>query len=420
MKKSMAGLAAGVLLWGVTWSAPAVAQKPDEGYLDNMSAYIENLEVFETNQEPGRTYFIPENHLNLNGIWKFFWSSTPDGIPKTFYEADFNDAAWDEIKVPSNWEMLGYGDKIFRNVNAPFKVDVPNVPEDYNPTGAYRKTFVLPEDWNGKQVFLRLEKVASASFVWMNGREVGYNEGAQEPAEFNVTEYLKPGENVIAVHVVKYSDGYYLEGQDYWRLAGIFDDVLLYASPHTRLFDWQIITDLDEDYLDADLNLNVEVKSYSGNTVPLQVRAEVWRKGRRVKSFDSEKFSLAGKTSGMVSMKQNFKDPLKWTAETPDLYELRLNLYADGKLIDKAHSDFGFKETHIKDGAFYLNGVPVKVNAVNSHMQHPTLGHTMDEETIRKDFEILKQFNFNAVRTSHYPPVNKYLELANEYGLTPC
>ncbi len=387
----------------------------NSGYLENLYDYIENQEVFETNQEPGRTYFIPENHLNLNGLWKFCWSSTPEGIPADFYETGFDDAAWDSIEVPSNWEMLGYGDKLFRNVNAPFRTDVPKVPKDYNPTGAYRRTFVLPEDWSGKQVFLRLEKVASASFVWVNGHEVGYNEGAQEPAEFNVTKYLKPGENVIAVHVVKYSDGYYLEGQDYWRLAGIFDDVLLYATPDARIFDWQIITDLDESYADAELQVNVDVKSYAGKTGSWQVRGEVWRDGRRVESFNSSKFSM--KASQLLSMKREFRNPLKWTAETPDLYELRLYLYNGGKLVDSVHSDFGFKETHIKDGALYLNGVPVKVNAVNSHMQHPTLGHTMDEATIRKDFEILKQFNFNAVRTSHYPPVNEYLKLANEYGL---
>ncbi len=411
MKRLFVGLAACAMLLG------AGAQTQTKGYLDNLYDYIENPAVFETNQEPGRTYFIPDTHLNLNGKWKFFWSSTPEGIPGTFYKADFDDKGWDVIDVPSNWEMLGYGDKIFRNVNAPFKVDVPNVPKDCNPTGAYRKTFTLPDDWNGKQVFLRMEKVASASFVWINGREVGYNEGAQEPAEYNVTEYLKPGENVIAVHVVKYYDGYYLEGQDYWRLAGIFDDVVLYATPQTRLFDWQIVTDLDENYEDADLNLNVEVRSYASKSGSWQVKAEVWQDGRRVEKFNSEKFSLGNQASKQVSLKQEFRNPLKWTAETPDRYELKMYLYSDGKLVDSVASVFGFKETHIKDGAFYLNGVPVKVNAVNSHMQHPTLGHVMDEETIRKDFEILKQFNFNAVRTSHYPPVNKYLELANEYGL---
>lgn len=234
-----------ILLLIMTGNFSSMAQ--NKSYLHTLSEYIENLEVFETNQEPGRCYYIPEDSLNLNGLWKFFWSRTPKDIPETFYEIDFNDGEWDTIKVPSNWEMQGYGDKMFRNVSTPFKANVPFVPKEYNPTGAYRKTFTLPDEWTNRQVFLRLEKVASASFIWINGNEVGYNEGAQEPAEFNITPYLKSGKNVIAIHVVKYSDGFYLEGQDYWRLAGIFDDILLYSTPNTRIFDWQIITDLDDE-----------------------------------------------------------------------------------------------------------------------------------------------------------------------------
>lgn len=402
-------------LFVMTGNLSLIAQ--NKPYLRNLSDYIENLEVFETNQEPGRCFYMPETSLSLNGSWNFFWSSTPQGIPDTFYQPDFDDTAWDTIEVPSNWEMLGYGDKMFRNVSAPFKANVPFVPKDYNPTGAYRKTFVLPDEWKGRQVFLRLEKVASASFVWINGHEVGYNEGAQEPAEFNITSYLRPGKNVIAVHVVKYSDGFYLEGQDYWRLAGIFDDVLLYATPDNRIFDWQIITDLDDKYIDSDLSVNVDVKNYADEGKTVQLKAEVWLQNQVMGTFYSDEFLSEGGKSKQVTLKHRFENPLKWTAETPNLYKLRLFLYVDGKLADEVYSDFGFKETQIKNGAFYLNGVPLKINAVNSHMQHPTLGHTMTEETIRKDFEIVKQFNFNAIRTSHYPPVNKYLELANEYGI---
>lgn len=404
-----------VLLFIMAGVIPLTAQ--NKPYLSNLSDYIENLAVFETNQEPGRCYYIPETHVSLNGSWKFFWGSTPQEIPATFYETDFNDANWDVIQVPSNWEMLGYGDKMFRNVNAPFKVNVPFVPKDYNPTGAYRKTFVLPDDWNGKQVFLRMEKVASASFVWINGREVGYNEGAQEPAEFNITPYLKPGENQIAIHVVKFSDGFYLEGQDYWRLAGIFDDILLYSSPDNRIYDWQIITDLDDKYVDSELCVNVDVKNYAGKAGAMRLKGEVWLQDKLVGTLKSKDFTLGSETTKQIMLKHNFKNPLKWTAETPNLYKLKLFLYSNNNLLDKVDADFGFKETQIVNGTFCLNGVPVKVNAVNTHMQHPTLGHVMTEEVIRKDLELIKQFNFNAVRISHYPPVNKYLELANEYGL---
>ena len=239
---------------------------------DDLYHFIENLDVFEYGQEESRAYYIPGHHVLLNGRWKFCYADTPQEIPANFFDEKFPDAKWATIDVPSNWEMRGYGDPLFRNVAAPFKADPPKTPRDYNPTGAYRTTFTVPADWSGEEVFLRFEKVASASFLWVNGQEVGYNEGAQEPAEYNITRYLKKGRNTLAMKVIKYSDGYYLEGQDYWRLAGIFDDVWLYATPKTRLFDWYVTTDLDRDYRDADLNIEVTVRSYDEQPVRTPVK----------------------------------------------------------------------------------------------------------------------------------------------------
>ena len=233
MKKRLS-IFIGALLYGI------ILKSQGSPYMEHLSDYIENLSIFEQNQEPGRCYYMPSKYILLNGIWKFMWSDVPQNIPTEFFKSKFNDRSWDNIEVPSNWEMLGYGDKMFRNVSAPFHVNVPFVPSDYNPTGAYRREFQLPNNWNGHQVFLRFEKVASASFVWINGHEVGYNEGAQEPAEYNITRFLKPGKNTIAVLVLKYSDGFFLEGQDYWRLSGIFDDVSIYATPPIRIFDWYV------------------------------------------------------------------------------------------------------------------------------------------------------------------------------------
>lgn len=401
-------------------AASCFLQAQQVGYLDHLSDYIENTSVFEQNQEEGRAYYIPGKHISLNGDWKFFYSDTPEGIPSDFYKENFKDKAWPLIPVPSNWEMQGYGDKLFRNVHAPFKANPPLVPKEYNPTGAYRKTFNLPASWKNDQVFLRLEKVASASFIWINGQEVGYNEGAQEPAEYNITKYLKPGKNTLAVHVLKYSDGYYLEGQDYWRLAGIFDDVWLYATPPVRLFDWYVVTDLDNTYTDADLRLQVDVKKYTaGASGNYQLKAQLLDDRKQlVAELSSETFSMESAGKKRLDLSQTIKNPEKWTSETPNLYHLKMSLITmDGAERDFAETRIGFKETEIRGETFYLNGVPLKVNAQNSHMQHPEMGHTMTEEVIRKDFEILKQFNFNAVRISHYPPVNKYLELADEYGL---
>lgn len=406
-------------------------------FLDDIYYYIENTSVFEVNQEEGRTYYLPEKSISLNGDWKFLYSEKPEGIPNDFYTVKFNDKKWNSITVPSNWEMEGYGDWIFRNQNAPFPivgqknappepdvfaVTVPNVPREYNPTGAYRKKINIPSSWNGDQVFLRMEKTASASFVWVNGEQVGYNEGAQEPAEYNITSYLKKGTNTIAVFVTKYCDGYYLEGQDYWRLAGIFDDVNIYATPDVRLFDWFVVTDLDDTFTDAMLSVEASIKKYTNSpsaSSSYLMKAFLYdEKDDLIAEMASESFTMNNAGKKMVELEKKIFNPLKWTSETPNLYKLKIELLnEDGTLQDKAEQRIGFKETQIDGDLFTLNGRPVKINATNSHMQHAELGHAMTEEIIRKDFEILKQFNFNAVRTSHYPPVNKYLQLADEYGI---
>ncbi|RKD90863.1 beta-galactosidase small subunit-related protein [Mangrovibacterium diazotrophicum] len=412
------------------------------GYLHNLSNYIENINVLEEGQEKAHAYHIPKAHLLLNGKWKFTYSDTPWGIPDDFYKMSFDDSAWDTIKVPSNWEMEGFGDKFFRNVGTGFPLGrmgrrtsadshksttldddyVPvkpgEVPYEWNPTGAYRTSFEMPLDWDGKEVFLRFEKVASASFVWVNGKQVGYNEGSHEPSEYNVTSYLQKGKNTIAILVTKFSDAYYLEGVDAWRLAGIFDDVTVFATPKQRIFDWQIITDLDDSFIDADLLLDVDVKGYDTAKEKFQIKATLTRNNQEIFSSASSLFVVSEDSIQTVSFKEFVTNPRKWTSETPDLYNLTIELFDQyGSMVDALDTRIGFKETQIVGNTFYLNGVPLKVNAINSHMQHPEMGHYVDEETIRRDLELLKQFNFNAVRTSHYPPTNKYIELADEYGL---
>ncbi len=407
----------------------------NKSFPDNIYSYIENTSMYELNQEEGHTPVIPYSsvnealagnkvksmsYLSLNGNWKFYYSETPEGIIPGFYTENFNDRKWNSIPVPSNWEMQGFGDPLFRNVNTPFPPDPPYVPKEYNPTGSYRRSFTIPSAWKSSEIFLRMEKTASASFVWINGKEVGYNEGAQEPAEYNITKFVKPGKNTIAVLVTKYSDGYYLEDQDYWRLAGIFDDVWLYSAPKTHLFDWYATTELDEAYSDASLSLTVDVKNYSSAVADgLSIHALVYDQGKTlVREMISEKFQVLQSGKKSVVIKADFKDPAKWSAEKPALYNLVFELFDHkGNIIEVISGKIGFKETEIRNQVFYLNGMPVKLNGINSHMQHPVLGHTMDEATIRKDLALLKQFNINCVRTSHYPPVIRYLELADEYGI---
>src|SRR5690554_1376210 len=396
--------------------------------------FIENTAVFEINQTEGHTVCIPyksveealnlqqsksDNVLSLNGKWKFHFANTPEGAPNDFFTSNFNDQNWSEITVPSNWEMQGFGDPFFRNVAHPFQSNPPFVPREYNPTGSYRITFTLPANRESQRIFLRMEKAASASFVWINGQEVGYNEGAQEPAEYDVTSFLKPGKNTIAVNVIKYSDGVYLESQDYWRLAGIFDDVWLYAKEDVHIFDWYATTDLDENYENAKLNLQITVNNQSKTDKQnYKVRASLFDASNAlVHDFTSDAVQITADNKEIINISSEILNPKKWTAETPNLYRLTLELINnEGKTEEVITGRIGFKETEIRNQVFYLNGKAIKLNGINTHMQHPTLGHTMDEATIRKDFELFKQFNINCVRISHYPPVRRYLELADEYG----
>jgi len=405
------------LLFLLLFPASIFAAEP---FLNNIYNYIENTAVYEQNQVEGRSFYIPKSSVSLNGNWKFGFYITPDELPKNCFQDGFNDKAWSLISVPSNWEMQGYGDKKFRNVNLPFKPNPPYTPREYNPTGCYRRTFDVPAAWSGQEIFLRFEKVASASFVWINGREVGYNEGAHESSEYNITPFIKKGKNTIAVVVVKYSDGYYLEDQDNWRLAGIFDDVNVYATPKTRIYDWTVETKLDKNYVNADLNVAVKLKNYDvAANKQVAVEAKLLDANNLLlKSIKSATESIAKSGELTVNLAALIQQPKLWSAEHPNLYKLQLTLKDNkGALYDQITTTIGFKQVEIRGEVLLFNGKPLKINATNSHMHHPILGNRMDEATIRKDFELLKQFNFNAVRTCHYPPANAYLRLANEYGI---
>jgi beta-galactosidase len=401
---------------------------------DNTYQYIENINLFEENQEAGHTPAVPYLSLidalndiqkgaqmvSLNGQWKFAYYEKPEDAPANFYKENYNDGKWKQIKVPGNWEMQGFGDPLFRNVSLSFRPNPPFVPREYNPTGLYRHTFTLPSQWKGKQVFLRIEKCASASFVWINGKEVGFNQGAHEPAEYNITSYLKPGKNTIAVRAYKFSAGYYLEDQDYWRLAGIFGDVWLYASPDIRLFDWHAVTNLDKEYVNAQLNLDIDLMNYTSvQKEGYTVKATVYDDTQSiVQTMQSGKLNVTPQSQQTVQLTTTMQKPALWTAETPNLYTVVFELVNDrGTVEEVIKGRIGVKQTELRNRALYLNGQPVKLHGINSHMQHPDLGHAMDEATIRRDFELLKQFNMNCIRTSHYPPHKRYLELADEYGI---
>ena len=403
---------------------------------ENVYSFIENPQITQLNQEPGRNPFVPfstvlsaqqadikqsDLFLSLNGDWKFSWSENIEKSIRKFYNLNFNDQKWALIKLPENWEMQGYGDPMFRNIQQPFDCNPPFVPKDYNPVGLYRKKFILPANWNDKEVFLRVEAASSASFVWVNGQEVGYNAGSIEPSEYKLTKYLKPGENNISIQVFKYSAGTYLEDQDMWRLSGIFRDVYLVATPKVHIQDFSVITDFDADFKDAKLSISATLKNYEVLKADnYQLEASLIDNQQRtvLQSIYSAKTDVTGNGIETLKLESPVANPAKWTAETPNLYTLMLKLKdASGKITEVVSQKIGFRKIEVKHQTLLVNGMPVKLNGVNSHMQHPDLGHAVDIETMRKDLSLMKQFNINCVRTSHYPPNKEYLDLADEVGM---
>ena len=397
----------------------------------------EDLAVSMINVEPPRATFVPLASVDaaldparggspytrsLDGPWRFNWAPVPEAAPAFFHEVGFDDSRWPTIPVPANWEMEGFGDPVFRNVRQPFPPTPPLPPSDDNPVGSYRRWFTLPEAWGGRRVLVHFEAVKSAFTLWVNGREVGYNEGGFEPAEFDITSVVHPGENLIAVQVLRYSDGTYLECQDMWRLAGIFRSVHLVSPPQTHVRDFAVATDLDAAYRDARFSVSAEVRNGDARaSTPIALRARLFDPARR-DVFDAPLVlalpPLAPGETRRVALERAVANPLKWSAETPHLYTLTLELVGDGgHVVEVVSSRVGFREVEVRDQAILVNGVAVKLNGVNSHMLHPRGGSRVDAATLRRDLVLMKQFNVNAVRTSHYPPNVEYLDIADELGV---
>jgi len=407
----------------------------------------ENHHVLQVNREPARDAFIGYRNvvgdasLTLNGLWKFHWSPTPEGCVSNFFSTNFNDKDWKNFPVPANWEVNGFGTPIYVSSGYPFKIDLPRVtstpPEKYtaykerNPVGEYRRTFTLPVDWkSGGQVFLRFDGVQSAFYVWINGQRVGYSQGSMEPSEFNVTSFLVAGQNQIAVEVYKYCDGSYLEDQDMWRFGGIQRDVTLYYTPDIRIADLQIRTLLDKNHENATLEIDPKLSVYGVAT----------GKGYKVRATIDQLLNITADAASILNLehkaalmnewnpqrgprktgrlKAEIKNPLKWTAETPNLYTLNISLEdSTGKVVERIRQRIGFRSVEIKSGQMLVNGNPVRLRGVNRHEHDPKLGKVMTESLMLKDILLMKQANINAVRTCHYPNVTRWYELCDSLGL---
>jgi beta-galactosidase len=317
--------------------------------------------------------------------------------------------------------MEGYGHPKFRNVAISFENDPPNIPDYYNPVGCYKRKFEVDENWDEKEIMLRFEGVKSASYVWVNGKPVGYNQGGFEPAEFNITPYIKNGENDLAVEVIRFSDGSYLENQDMWRLSGIFRDVKLYAKPKTYVHDFYVCTDFDKDYKNATLNLDVDVKNKTDKSFAGTIEMDVYTgEGLSILAEGAQiaNFKVDSASAQQVRVSTEVIDPEKWSAEFPNLYILCVQLKnAEGKTMEAFSHKIGFREVEYNNNVLTVNGVPVKLNGVNSHMHHPESGQAVPFETLKKDLLLMKQHNINCVRTCHYPPTPEYIALADELGM---
>ena len=368
----------------------------------------ENPEIFQKNREAPHASYIPYDtvegalatdrdrspyYRSLNGMWKFHWVPKPSERPKDFYRVSFDVGSWDEIPVPSNWELQGYGVPIYVDAGLPFaeNPEPPFVDHEDNPVGSYRRSFTVPESWRDGEIYLRFGGVRSAMYVWVNGREVGYSEGSKTPAELRVTDFVRTGENTLAVEVYRYSDGSYLEDIDYWRVSGIERDVFLFATPRDHLWDFFV-------HADADGRLKLEVETRGSPSVSMRLLDEL---GSTVVEQDD-----------VSSVDLRVEAPLLWTAETPNLYTLVLSV--PGQVIA---TKIGFRTVEVRDGLLQVNGVPVTLKGVNRHEHDPDTGRVVTEASMLQDIRLMKQFNINAVRTSHYPNVPRWYELCDEHGL---
>ena len=349
-----------------------------------------------------------DNYLSLNGVWKFNWSENPGSRPTNFYKVDFNTEGWEEIEVPSDWQMKGYGVPIYTNVNYPFEKNPPFIPDHYNPVGSHKRSFEIPSDWRGKEVILHFGSVNSAFTVWVNGKKVGIGKGSKTPREFNITSFLnKKGSNDISVEVFRWNDGSYLEDQDMWRLSGIERDVFLYVLPKVSLQDFFVRTNLSDDFSSAELT--VETK-WKGNLSNAKLRLElIDPMGARV--FDKE-YSIERE----LSIREMVDQVLTWSAETPHLYKLNFTI-RDGKESSYYTERIGFRLIEVKDGQLRVNGQPILVKGANRHEHDEYEGHVVSREDMLADILLMKQHNLNAVRTSHYPNDPYWYELCDEYGL---
>ncbi|NPD88706.1 MAG: DUF4981 domain-containing protein [Asgard group archaeon] len=398
----------------------------------------ENLNVINRNKEKGHvstiSYIDQKTALkksksiffkSLKGTWKFHWVPKPSDRPVDFHKSNYDVKEWDEIQVPGTFELQGYGMPYYLATSYPpalRKRRAPNIDKKDNPVGSYKQSVRIPKEWKDREIFIHFAGVKSAFYLWVNSQEVGYSQGSMTPAEFNITNYLKSGNNQIAVEVYKWSDGSYLEDQDFWFLGGIFRDVFLYSKPKVFVRDYFARCDFDENYNDAELKIRVNIK----NTLEKSIKGyklETSLLDHSTKAVESDPILIShvkipGSSDLVLDLEAFIRKPMKWSAETPYLYHLLLKLInPKGEVEEILHNRLGFCKVEIKDSQIFINGQSVIFKGVNHHDFDPETGCTVPYERMVQDVKIMKQNNINAVRTSHYPADTRFYDLCDEYGL---
>ena len=413
----------------------------------NYKDYIENEQVIGENKLPAHTSFTSfssseEREANqakyyklLSGTWKFNWVKNPKDRPTTFMNPEFDVSGWEDIKVPSNWEVEGFGIPIYVNhqyefadYKAPIADDMEfidkiypknpgDVPDEYNPVGSYKREFTLDKDWNNKEVFLHIGAMKSGGFVWINGKYIGYSQGSKLPAEFNISEALKTGKNTIAIQVFRWTDGSYLECQDFWRISGIERDVFIYGQPKIRIQDFEISSTLDDAYQNGELSIDIDLKNHHNNSEDITLLYRVLDANKNSIVSDVKSLNINDQLTS-AHFQATIPKVKQWNAEHPNLYTLIIETKNEkGELLETTASKIGFRSVEIKNGLLLINGQRITLKGVNTQETDPETGHVMSEELILKDIRLWKENNINAVRLSHYPRARRFYELCDLFGI---
>lgn len=420
----------------------------DKDPIKDYKHFIENEAVISDNKLEAHASFTsftsekdalnntPHFYQSLDGLWKFNWVKDPKDRPTTFMNLNEDVSGWDDIKVPSNWEVEGYGIPIYVNhqyefsdykamiaddmklVDGIYPANPGKVPHSYNPVGSYAREFTIPNDWDGKEIFLQIGAMKSGGFVWLNGRYIGYSQGSKLPAEFNITAAAKPGKNKIALQIFRWTDGSYLEAQDFWRISGIERSVYVYAQPKLRIEDYEVVSILDAAYKDGVFELDVNLENANSRSERGSVSYKILDANSKLVASESKSFTIDGSKQNELNFSATLPNVKQWSAEHPNLYTLLIETKdRKGKTLEVTTSRIGFRSVEIKQGLLLVNGQRITLKGVNTQEANPETGHVVPEELIMKDIKLWKENNINAVRLSHYPQQRRFYELCDEYGL---